>query len=108
MAVPLVPGLAGEGRGGLAGLAGLAASPPGRRRSCNGRYRIRQVHALARRPRIPDPDNDGGFRVTAGQIDPNSPIVTAAAAACRSTLRARGGLTAGQLVQGAAGTLKRK
>jgi hypothetical protein len=59
-------------------------------------------------PEFPDPNNDGGFRVTAGQIDPNSPIVTAAAAACRSTLRVRGGLTAGQLVQGAAGTLKRK
>jgi hypothetical protein len=60
---------------------------------------------------VPDPAPStvaGGFRVTAGQIDPNSPIVTAAAAACRSMLRARGGLTAEQLVQAAAGTLKRK
>jgi hypothetical protein len=37
-----------------------------------------------------------------GHIDPNSPIVTAAVAACRSKLRAGGGLSAEELVQEAA------
>jgi hypothetical protein len=62
-------------------------------------------------PAFPDPNNHGGFRVTTGQIDPNSPIVSAAAAACRSTLGANGasgGMTADDLVRAAAGTLNHK
>jgi len=56
-------------------------------------------------PEFPDPDVLNGrthVRVVAGQIDPNSPIVTAAVAACRSKL-AGGGISADNLVQGAAG-----
>jgi hypothetical protein len=56
-------------------------------------------------PEFPDPDVLNGrthVRVAAGQIDPNSPIVTAAVAACRSKL-AGGGISADNLVQGAAG-----
>jgi len=69
---------------------------------------VRQERAFARCmrshgvPEFPDPTDDGAFTVTAGQIDPNSPIVTRAVAACRSTLRASGKMTAEQLVQGAA------
>jgi hypothetical protein len=55
-------------------------------------------------PAFPDPQAVNGhinFPHTAGQIDPNSPVVTAAIAACRSKL---GGVARGaeKLVQGAA------
>jgi hypothetical protein len=63
-------------------------------------------------PAFPDPQVVNGhirMRVTAGQIDPNSPIVTAAAAACRSKLGGKfPGRGAEKLVQGAAGPGKRK
>jgi hypothetical protein len=58
-------------------------------------------------PAFPDPQvvNDHiRLRVTAGQIDPNSPVVTAAMAACRSTLGANSARGAEKLVQGAAGS----
>src|SRR5262249_59229270 len=59
-------------------------------------------------PAFPDPQVVDGhihIRVTAGQIDPNSPVVTAAAAACRSKLGTGRGSESGaeKLVQGAAG-----
>jgi hypothetical protein len=41
---------------------------------------------------FPDPqvvNGDIRIRVTAGQIDPNSPVVAAAAAACRASLAGR-------------------
>jgi len=56
-------------------------------------------------PNFPDPQvvNDHiSLHVTAGQIDPSSPIVTAAIAACRSTLGANSAAGAEKLVQGAA------
>jgi hypothetical protein len=62
-------------------------------------------------PAFPDPQvvNDHiRIRVTPGQIDPNSPIVTAAAAACRSTLGANSASGAEKLVQGAAGPTRGK
>jgi hypothetical protein len=64
------------------------------------------MHALARRPNFPDPQVVNGhirIHVTAGQIDLTSPIVTAATAACRSTLGANSAGGAQKLVQGAAG-----
>jgi hypothetical protein len=57
-------------------------------------------------PAFPDPQVVNGhirIRVTAGQIDPSSPVVTAATAACRSTLGKFGDRGAQKLVQGAAG-----
>jgi hypothetical protein len=54
---------------------------------------------------FPDPQVVNGhirLHVTAGQIDPSSPIVTAAIAACRSTLGANSAQGAEKLVQGAA------
>jgi len=63
-------------------------------------------------PAFPDPEVVNGhirIRVTAGQIDPNSPIVTAAVAACQSKLGGKfAGRGAEKLVQGAAGPPKRK
>jgi len=55
---------------------------------------------------FPDPQvvNDHiRLRVTAGQIDPNSPLVVAAEAACRSKLGRASARGAEKLVQGAAG-----
>jgi hypothetical protein len=55
-------------------------------------------------PAFPDPQvvNDHiRMRVTPGQIDPNSPLVTAAMTACRSKLGANAGRGAQKLVQGA-------
>jgi hypothetical protein len=57
-------------------------------------------------PNFPDPQVVNGhirIHVTAGQIDPSSPIVTAAMATCRSTLGANSARGAEKLVQGAAG-----
>jgi hypothetical protein len=57
-------------------------------------------------PAFPDPQvvNDHiRLRVTAGQIDPNSPLVIAAEAACRSRLGPASARGAEKLVQGAAG-----
>jgi hypothetical protein len=57
-------------------------------------------------PNFPDPQAVNGhirIHVTAGQIDLTSPIVTAATAACRSTLGANSAGGAQKLVQGAAG-----
>jgi hypothetical protein len=63
-------------------------------------------------PAFPDPQVVDGhirIRVTAGQIDPNSPVVTAAAAACRSKLGGKfAGRGAEKLVQGAAGPTRSK
>jgi hypothetical protein len=56
-------------------------------------------------PNFPDPQVVNGHIApmhAAGQIDPNSPIVTAAMAACRSTLGANSAAAAEKLVQGAA------
>jgi hypothetical protein len=56
-------------------------------------------------PAFPDPQVvNGHVRIgaTHGQIDPSSPIVTAAMAACRSTLGATSARGAEKLVQGAA------
>jgi len=58
-------------------------------------------------PAFPDPQAVNGhinFPATAGQNDPSSPVVTAAAAACRSKLGGKSpALGAGKLVQAAAG-----
>jgi hypothetical protein len=58
-------------------------------------------------PAFPDPQVVNGhirMRVTAGQIDPNSPVVTSAMAACRSKLGGRSSASSAQkLVEGAAG-----
>jgi hypothetical protein len=57
-------------------------------------------------PAFPDPQVVNGHIAdmhAAGQIDPNSPIVTAAIAACRSTLGANAAGGAEKLVQAAAG-----
>jgi hypothetical protein len=57
-------------------------------------------------PAFPDPQVVNGHinsGATHGQIDPSSPIVTAAMAACRSTLGANSARGAEKLVQGAAG-----
>jgi hypothetical protein len=56
-------------------------------------------------PALPDPQVVNGhirIRITAGKIDPSSPIVTTAMAACRSTLGANSAGGAEKLVQGAA------
>jgi hypothetical protein len=56
-------------------------------------------------PNFPDPQVVNGHIAdmhVAGQIDPSSPIVTAAIAACRSTLGANSAAGAEKLVQGAA------
>jgi hypothetical protein len=56
-------------------------------------------------PAFPDPQVVNGHIAdmhAAGQIDPSSPIVTAAMAACRSTLGANSARGAEKLVQGAA------
>jgi hypothetical protein len=56
-------------------------------------------------PNFPDPQVVNGHIAdmhAAGQIDPSSPIVTAAMAACRSTLGASSAAGAEKLVQGAA------
>jgi hypothetical protein len=56
-------------------------------------------------PNFPDPQVANGhlnIPDTAGQIDPSSPIVSAAMAACRSTLGANSAAGAEKLVQGAA------
>jgi hypothetical protein len=56
-------------------------------------------------PAFPDPQVVNGhirLRVRAGQIDPNSPLVTAAMAACRSKLGRESARGAEKLVQGAA------
>jgi hypothetical protein len=58
-------------------------------------------------PNFPDPQIVNGtlnIPDTHGQIDPESPIVTAAMAACRSTLGANPGRGAEKIVQGAANT----
>lgn len=60
-------------------------------------------------PNFPDPQVANGtlhIGATHGQIDPSSPIVTAAMAACRSTLGANSARGAEKLVQGA-GTARR-
>jgi hypothetical protein len=60
-----------------------------------------RAHAV---PAFPDPQvvNDNiRMRVTPGQIDPNSPLVTAAMTACRSKLGANAARGAQKLVQGA-------
>jgi hypothetical protein len=58
-------------------------------------------------PAFPDPQVENGvphMQVTAGQIDPNSPIVKAAMVACRSKFVGRGAaIEAQKLVQGLAG-----
>jgi hypothetical protein len=57
-------------------------------------------------PSFPDPQVVNGhinIPDTHGQIDPSSPIVTAAIAACRSTLGANSARGAEKLVQGAGG-----
>jgi hypothetical protein len=56
-------------------------------------------------PNFPDPQVVNGHIAdmhAAGQIDPSSPIVTVAIAACRSTLGANSAGGAEKLVQGAA------
>jgi hypothetical protein len=54
-------------------------------------------------PKFPDPQvADGHINDMHGHIDPNSPIVTAAMAACRSTLGANAARGAEKLIQGAA------
>ena len=56
-------------------------------------------------PKFPDPQVDNGgthMQVTAGQIDPNSPIVKAAIATCRSKF-ADGAIEAQKLLNGLAG-----
>jgi hypothetical protein len=56
-------------------------------------------------PAFPDPQVVSGhirLHVTPGQIDPSSPIVTAAIAACRSTLGAKSSSGAEKLLHGAA------
>jgi hypothetical protein len=58
-------------------------------------------------PKFPDPQVANGhinIPDTHGQIDPSSPIVAAAMAACRSTLGANSARGAEKLVQGAAST----
>jgi hypothetical protein len=63
-------------------------------------------------PAFPDPQVVNGhinIPITAGQIDPNSPIVTAAAAACQSKLGGRSPARgAAKLVGGAAGLTRGK
>src|SRR5262245_35382935 len=63
-------------------------------------------------PAFPDPQVVNGhirIRVTAGQINPNLAVVTAAVAACRSKLGGKfAGRGAEKLVQGAAGPPKSK
>jgi hypothetical protein len=62
-------------------------------------------------PAFPDPQLLNGhlrMRVTAGQIDPNSPVVTAAMAACRSKLGGKSAAGAEKLVRGAAGPTRGK
>jgi hypothetical protein len=58
-------------------------------------------------PAFPDPQVENGvthMQVTAGQIDPNSPIVKAAIVACRSKFVGKGAaIEAQKLLQGAAG-----
>jgi hypothetical protein len=57
-------------------------------------------------PAFPDPREVNGraaTQVTAGAIDPNSPIVIAAMRACQSKLGDEGARGAQKLVQGAAG-----
>jgi hypothetical protein len=60
-------------------------------------------------PTFPDPQvTDAGihFRVTPGQIDPNSPVVIRAGHACRSTIKKFAGDPTERLIQGAAGVGK--
>jgi hypothetical protein len=63
-------------------------------------------------PGFPDPQAENGhiqIQVTAGQVDPNSPIVRAATAACQSELRGDADPRfAEKLVQGAAGPTRGK
>jgi hypothetical protein len=56
-------------------------------------------------PTFPDPQlMNGHLRMhTSGQIDPNSPVVKAAIAACQGKLRGESSAGAAKLVQGAAG-----
>jgi hypothetical protein len=57
-------------------------------------------------PTFPDPQLLNGhlrMQVTPGQIDPKSPVVTAAEAACRSKLGGQSARGAAKLVRGAAG-----
>jgi len=64
--------------------------------------KCRRSHGV---PNFPDPQVvNGHIRIgfTPGQIDPSSPIITAAMATCRSTLGANSARGAEKLVQGAA------
>jgi hypothetical protein len=55
-------------------------------------------------PAFPDPQANGEIGLTPGQIDPNSPIVKAAIAACRSKFVGKGGANQAQkLLQGLEG-----
>jgi hypothetical protein len=62
-------------------------------------------------PAFPDPQvENGGIKISVkpGQIEPNSPVVTAATAACRSKLGGESSARAEKLVRGAAGPTRGK